>query len=162
MDEIVEKLKEIGLNEYQSKVYIALLKKFPATGYEISKLANIPQSRTYDTLKSLESLNIALASNSKPVTYTPIKPKELTKRYKRKIDSTINFLEKKLPSVKEEEYTEPIIGLSGKTKIIDKIIEIIKDFFQVGITAIIVVFICFKFLFISCNFLLYSVPNKYV
>ena len=30
MDEIVEKLKEIGLNEYQSKVYIALLKKFPA------------------------------------------------------------------------------------------------------------------------------------
>ena len=89
MDEIVEKLKEIGLNEYQSKVYIALLKKFPATGYEISKLANIPQSRTYDTLKSLESLNIALASNSKPVTYTPIKPKELTKRYKRKIDSKI-------------------------------------------------------------------------
>ena len=32
-----------------------------------------------------------------------------------------------------------------------KIIEIIKDFFQVGITAIIVVFICFKFLFISAQ-----------
>lgn len=127
MDEIIERLKEIGLNEYQSKVYVALLKKYPATGYEISKLANIPQSRTYDTLKSLESLNIALSSNTKPVTYTPIKPKELTKRYKRKIDSTINFLEKKLPSVKEEEYTEPIIGLNGKTKIIDKIIEIIKE-----------------------------------
>lgn len=94
MDEIVEKLKELGFNEYQSKVYIALLKKFPATGYEISKLANIPQSRTYDTLKNLETLNIVLSSNSKPVTYTPIRPKELTKRYKRKFDSTINFLEK--------------------------------------------------------------------
>lgn len=100
MDEIVEKLKEIGLNEYQSKVYIALLKKFPATGYEISKLANIPQSRAYDTLKTLETLHIAIPSNTKPVTYTPIKPRELTKRYKRKIDSTINFLEKKLPDIK--------------------------------------------------------------
>ncbi len=127
MDEIVEKLKEIGLNEYQSKVYIALLKKFPATGYEISKLANIPQSRAYDTLKALESMHIAIPSNTKPITYTPIKPKELTKRYKRKIDSTINFLEKKLPNIKEEEYTEPILSISGRTKILDKIIEIIKN-----------------------------------
>ena len=85
MDEIIEKLKEIGLNEYQSKVYVALLKKFPATGYEVSKLANIPQSRTYDTLKNLETMHIVIPSNTKPVTYTPIKPKELTKRYKRKI-----------------------------------------------------------------------------
>lgn len=127
MDEIVEKLKELGLNEYQSKVYLALLKKHPATGYEVSKLANIPQSRTYDTLKVLESLFIVIPSNTKPITYTPIKPKELTKRYKRKIDSTINFLEKKLPDVKEESYTEPILSLSGKVKIFDKVTEIIKS-----------------------------------
>ena len=127
MDEIVEKLKEIGLNEYQSKVYLAMLKKYPATGYEISKLANIPQSRAYDTLKVLESMHIAIASNTKPVTYTPIKPKELTKRYKRKIDTTINFLEKKLPNIKEEEYTEPILNITGRVKILDKIIEIIKS-----------------------------------
>lgn len=126
MDELVEKLKQIGLNEYQSKVYLALLKKFPATGYEISKLANIPQSRTYDTLKALESLQIAISTNTKPITYTPIKPKELLKRYKRKIESTIDFLDKKLPNLKEETYTEPILNLSGRTKILDKIIEIIK------------------------------------
>ena len=56
MADLVEKLKEIGFNSYEAKVYIALLKKYPATGYEVSKLANIPQSRTYDTLKVLENL----------------------------------------------------------------------------------------------------------
>ena len=122
MDEIVEKLKELGLNEYQSKVYLALLKKYPATGYEISKLSNIPQSRAYDTLKALENMHIAIPSNTKPVTYTPIKPKELTKRIKRKIDSTIDFLEKRLPDVKEN-YTEPILTIRSRTKIIDKVIE---------------------------------------
>ena len=127
MDEIIAKLKEIGLNEYQSKVYVALLKKYPATGYEISKIANIPQSRTYDTLKSLESLHIAISSGTNPVTYTPIKPKELTKRYKRKIDSAIDFLDKKLPDVKEETYTEPILTVSGKTKILEKAIELIQS-----------------------------------
>jgi acetylornithine deacetylase/succinyl-diaminopimelate desuccinylase-like protein len=54
MADLVEKLKEIGFNSYEAKVYIALLKKYPATGYEVAKLANIPQARTYDTLKVLE------------------------------------------------------------------------------------------------------------
>ncbi|CCY23919.1 MAG: TrmB family transcriptional regulator [Brachyspira sp.] len=126
MDEIIESLKEIGLNGYEAKVYLALLKKYPATGYEVSKLANIPQSRAYDTLKALELANIVTGSNTKPVTYSPIKPKELTKRYKRKITSTLDFLEKKLPNVKDD-YTEPILTVSGTNAIHSKIIEIIKS-----------------------------------
>lgn len=125
MEEIVEKLKEIGLNGYEAKVYVALLKKFPATGYEISKLANIPQARAYDTLKALETAQIVTSSNTKPITYTPIKPKELTKRYKRKIDSTLDFLEKKLPDVKEK-FNEPVLNIAGYSKIIEKAIELIK------------------------------------
>ena len=53
MNDVIESLKELGFNSYEAKVYVALLKKYPATGYEVSKLANIPQSRTYDTLKVL-------------------------------------------------------------------------------------------------------------
>ena len=77
MNDLVESLKELGLNSYEAKVYIALLKKHPATGYEVSKLANIPQARTYDTLKVLEQKNVVATTNSKPATYTPIKPKQL-------------------------------------------------------------------------------------
>jgi len=126
MEEIVEKLKEIGLNGYEAKVYIALLKKYPATGYEISKIADIPQSRAYDTLKALETAQIVTSSTTKPQTFTPIKPKELTKRYKRKINSTIDFLEKKLPDVKEK-YNEPILNIPGSAKIIEKSLEIINN-----------------------------------
>lgn len=126
MDDIIEKLKEIGLNSYEAKVYIALLKKYPATGYEISKLADIPQARAYDTLKALENAQIVISSKNKPITYTPIKPKELTKRFKRKIDSTIDFLDKKLPNVKED-YLEPILTVSGYYRINEKIIELIKN-----------------------------------
>lgn len=127
MDEIISKLKEIGLNEYQSKVYIAMLKKFPATGYEISKIANIPQSRTYDTLKSLETLHIAHSVGTNPVMYVPVKPKELTKRYKRKIESTLDFLDRKLPDIKADNYTEPILTITGKTTVSNKIIELINN-----------------------------------
>ncbi len=126
MDEIIENLKEIGLNSYEAKVYLALLKKYPATGYEAAKLADIPQARAYDTLKSLENAHIVTSSSTKPVTYTPIRPKELTKRYKRKINSTLEFLEKKLPNVKDD-YTEPVLNVAGMHSIRSKILEIIKN-----------------------------------
>lgn len=126
MDEIIENLKELGFNSYEAKVYLALLKKYPTTGYEVSQISNVPQARAYDTLKVLEKEKIVFASNTKPVTYTPIKPSELTKRYKRKINSTLDFLEKNLPNVKDD-YTEPILSVSGSSNIREKVIEIIRN-----------------------------------
>ncbi len=126
MADLIEKLKEIGFNTYEAKVYIALLKKYPATGYEVAKLAGIPQSRTYDTLKVLEDKNIVIAANTKPITYTPIKPKQLTQKVQKKINSTINFLDKHLPNVKDD-YNEPIITITDKQNIQDKIVEVIQN-----------------------------------
>lgn len=126
MADLVEKLKEIGFNTYEAKVYIALLKKYPATGYEVSKLANIPQSRTYDTLKVLEEKNIVAATNTKPVSYTPVKPKQIISSYQKKMTSTINYLEKHLPEVKDT-YKEPIITVNGKQNIQNKILEVIQN-----------------------------------
>lgn len=126
MADLIEKLKEIGFNTYEAKVYVALLKKFPATGYEVSKLANIPQARTYDTLKVLEQKNIVVPTNDKPITYTPIKPKQLLSGYQKKMNSTLNYLEKHLPEVKEN-YNEPVITIYGKQNINNKIIEAIQS-----------------------------------
>ncbi len=126
MDNLVEKLKEFGFNSYEAKVYIALLKKYPATGYEVSQLADIPQARAYDALKSLENESIVFSTKEKPQKYNPISPKELTKRFKRKINSTIDYLEKKLPKVKEN-YNEPIHAICGYENNIDKLKEVIKN-----------------------------------
>lgn len=126
MDGIVEKLKELGFNSYEAKVYLALLKKYPATGYEISQISDVPQSRAYDALKSLEVEKIVFSTNEKPQKYTPVAPKELTQRFKRRINSTIDFLDKNLPQVKED-YNEPVHSLIGYDKIIEKLKEIINN-----------------------------------
>lgn len=126
MEDVVEKLKELGFNSYEAKVYLALLKKYPATGYEVSKIADIPQARAYDTLKSLELSSVVFSSNDKPQKYTPISPKELTSRFKRKIVSTIDYLEKSLPQVKED-YNEPIQSIMTYTQILSKLKEIINN-----------------------------------
>ena len=126
MRDIVEELKKLGLNSYESKVYIALLKKYPATGYEVSQLADVPQSRAYDALKSLAAENIVTADNEKPQRYTPIPPKELTRRYKRNMISTLDYLDKELPNLADD-YNEPVHNIIGYENIIEKLKEIIKS-----------------------------------
>lgn len=126
MDNLIEKFKSLGFNSYEAKVYIALLKKYPSTGYEVSQMANIPQSRAYDALKALANEKIVIASDDKPQKYSPIAPKELTQRFKRKINSTIEYLEKKLPDVKED-YNEPLHTITGYENILNKLKEIIKN-----------------------------------
>ena len=126
MENLFEKLKDIGLNSYEAKVYIALLKKYPSTGYEVSQNANIPQSRAYDALKALEKEQIIVqAGEEKPLKYSPINPKELINRYKRKAQATIEYLEKKLPKIKED-FNEPIHYILEYDAVIKKIKEIIK------------------------------------
>lgn len=126
MDDVVEKLKELGFNSYEAKVYIALLKKYPATGYEVSQNADIPQSRAYDALKSLVVERVVYSSNEKPQKYSPIAPKELTQRFRRRMNSTVDYLEKKLPALKQD-YNEPIHTVSGYDNIINKLLEVIKN-----------------------------------
>lgn len=126
MDDVVAKLKDLGFNSYEAKVYLALLKKYPATGYEVSQIADIPQSRAYDTLKSLVNDKIAFSTDDKPQKYTPVPPKELTQRFKRKMNSTIDYLEKKLPNIKDN-YNEPVHNIFGYENIINKVKETIKN-----------------------------------
>lgn len=125
MSKIIESLKEIGFNTYEARVYVALLKKYPATGYEISKLSEVPQARTYDTLNVLAQRGVVTAGSEKPVKYTPIKPKELVKSYKKRMTSNIDYLEKHLPEVSSQCF-EPVLQISEEEHIYSKVRDMIN------------------------------------
>ncbi len=54
-DNLIEKLKSLGFKEYESKVFIVLLKGIPMSASEIAKEANIIRNSIYDILKSFVS-----------------------------------------------------------------------------------------------------------
>jgi sugar-specific transcriptional regulator TrmB len=125
-DNLIDKLKELGLNSYEAKVYLALLKQNPATGYEISKESGVPQARAYDTLKALETNNIVVAMGGKPVTYTPISPNELLDRWERSFKGSVKYLREALPSLSSE-TVEPIINLRGDEALFKHALDMINN-----------------------------------
>ncbi len=80
--EVLDTLKSIGLNLYERKIFVALLAKGVATAAEVSEIAGVPRSRSYDVLQSLADKGFVLVQPSKPIKYVALAPEEAFERTK--------------------------------------------------------------------------------
>jgi sugar-specific transcriptional regulator TrmB len=96
---VFDALKAIGLNLYERKLWVALLSRGTATAGELSSLAKVPHSRTYDVLESLAEKGFVLIQTSKPLKYVAIAPREALERAKRKLMEDTNAALERLTSL---------------------------------------------------------------
>jgi len=82
---VLDELKQIGLNLYERKLWAALLSRGTSTAGELSSLAKVPHSRTYDVLESLAEKGFVMIQSSKPLKYVAVAPNEALERSKKKI-----------------------------------------------------------------------------
>lgn len=126
MNELITHLKELGLNSYESKVYVSLVKNHPATGYEVSKDSGVPQARAYDTLKTLENRGIVIAQQGRPTTYTPVSPQHLLDDWEKSFNSSVSYLRETLPHLTKD-TVEPIHNIQGRQACLNVLEDKIND-----------------------------------
>jgi len=83
--DFLSKLKDFGLNSYEAKLWTALLSRGVATAGELSDIANVPRSRSYDVLESLERKGFVIMKLGKPIKYIAVPPAEVLERVKKAI-----------------------------------------------------------------------------
>ncbi|MBI2124989.1 TrmB family transcriptional regulator [Candidatus Woesearchaeota archaeon] len=74
--EFLDKLKDFGLNSYERKLWIALLSRGVSSAGELSDISNVPRSRAYDVLESLEKKGFIVVKVGKPIKYLAVSPSE--------------------------------------------------------------------------------------
>jgi len=86
--ETLSLLRRIGLNQYESKVYVALLSAGPTSASDLSELAGIPRPRAYDVLSKLEKKGFVSTQPGRPTKFRAFDVKEafITLKKKRQID----------------------------------------------------------------------------
>ncbi len=53
-EKLLQELIDLGLSEYEAKIYLILALKGPLTAFEISEAINIPYSKVYEAIKKLK------------------------------------------------------------------------------------------------------------
>ncbi len=112
---LLEQLAALGLTEYEAKVYMALLRENPATGYQLSKNSGVPRSMVYEALGRLEARGAALKSEEEKATlYRPVPPDLLLDRYEREARERVARLRAELLPLYNREESGRLWNFSGR------------------------------------------------
>lgn len=74
IDQLDGYLHQMGLSEYESSVYLTLLRQGTSTAREIYTTSDIPQSRVYDVVESLEEKGVVRIQQGRPKKFGPVQP----------------------------------------------------------------------------------------
>ncbi len=111
-DEFLGKLRRyFSLNLYEAKVWTALLSRGVSTAGELSDIANVPRSRSYDVLESLEKKGFVVMKIGKPIKYIAVPPHEVLERVKKNLLSDTESHIKKLDDLKETDLLDELSSL---------------------------------------------------
>jgi len=108
-DEFLSRLRKIfDLNLYEVKVWTALLSRGTSTAGELSSISDVPRSRTYDILESLEKKGFIVMKLGKPIKFVDLKPEEVVERVKKNLIITTQERTKRLETLKGDEVLDEL------------------------------------------------------
>ncbi len=111
-EEFLSRLRKIfDLNLYEVKVWTALLSRGTSMAGELSNISDVPRSRTYDILESLEKKGFIVMKLGKPIKFIALKPEEVVERVKKNLVKEAQEKSKRLETLKSDEVLEELTSL---------------------------------------------------
>jgi len=108
-EEFLSRLRKIfDLNLYEVKVWAALLSRGMSTAGELSMISDVPRSRTYDILESLEKKGFIVMKLGKPIRFVALKPEEVIERVKRNLHIEAKERAKRLDELKGDDVLKEL------------------------------------------------------
>jgi HTH-type transcriptional regulator, sugar sensing transcriptional regulator len=114
-DEFLSKLRRyFDLNLYEVKIWTALLSRGVSTAGELSDIANVPRSRSYDVLESLEKKGFVVMKLGKPIKYIAVPPSEVVERVKKNVKHEADESVKRLETLKNTDVLQELNSLHSQ------------------------------------------------
>ena len=108
-EEFLSKLRRyFSLNLYEVKIWTALLSRGVSTAGELSDIADVPRSRSYDVLESLEKKGFVIMKLGKPIKYLAVPPKEVLERVKKNVNDDAKEQVKRLEDLKKTDIVNEL------------------------------------------------------
>ncbi|KPU62805.1 hypothetical protein EP1X_07060 [Thermococcus sp. EP1] len=147
-DEIViEKLKLLGLKEYEARVYATLAILGPSKASEIAKESEVPRPRVYDVLKELHKKGFVDISEGNPTYFKAVEPEKVIASLRDEYIKSAEDVIIKLKSYQKEHREEwsPIWYLQGEWNIKTKVEDLVERSEKEFVTAFVDIKVALKF-----------------
>ncbi len=118
MESVIDKLKKVGLTEYEAKVYLALLNTHLSTATQAAEKSGVPRTKIYFVLESLKDKGWVKVYSGVPLLFKAIAPLAVFDKvkddYAAFLESVQSTLNKEVNGMKEKFVIKKInIGIDG-------------------------------------------------
>ncbi|MBU0760971.1 MAG: hypothetical protein KJ600_05705 [Nanoarchaeota archaeon] len=111
-EEFLSRLRKIfDLNLYEARVWTALLSRGVSTAGELSNISDVPRSRTYDILESLEKKGFIIMKIGKPIKFVALRPEEVVERVKKNLVVNAQAKSRRLEELKGDDVLSELNNL---------------------------------------------------
>ena len=126
MVSLQERLREVGLGEYEAKLYLALVKRHPASGYELARASGVPSSKVYEVLSRLRDKELVFASDGGRATrYIPADPDDFVDRYARRVTRALDGLRRDLRAHAADDEVGYVWNVHGRDALLERALELL-------------------------------------
>lgn len=145
-EKLLAVLSEMGLNKYESKIYLTLILEGTSTAKNISDITSIPYGKVYEIIDSLAAKGMVMTLPTKPMKCQAVHPKEsitlLKKNYKEKIENFEEVVSREIVPIfmQNRQFTDPegtflvLKGRSNANKKIEAIIGSAKEHLYISMS----------------------------
>ncbi len=101
-NQAIEELEQFGLREYEAKCFVSLTKITSGTARDVSEHIDVPRTRVYEAVRSLEADGLVEIQHSSPQRFRAIPVAEALEVLEERHQSRIERLEQSLTQLRRE------------------------------------------------------------
>jgi Cd2+/Zn2+-exporting ATPase len=114
MADALRDLLALGFTEYEARVYLALLKDNPTTGYQLSRQSGVPRSMVYEALGRLEVRGAVLkTAERRAMLYRPVPPDIMVDTWEKEHSDRMKSLRSSLRSLFARPREDHVWSIQG-------------------------------------------------
>lgn len=123
--DLTQAMKRLGFTANESRAYLALLRKHPATGYEMATASGVPRSAIYNVLRSLERQGLVNVVQEKPARYIPVPPERLFNLLESRFARNLAEVRARIETLAQTQEEVPTWTVQGYDQLLDECRRII-------------------------------------
>lgn len=126
----IRTLRSFGFTEYESKCFVALARIRTGTASDVSDVADVPQSRVYDCMETLQERGLVHVQHGTPRRFRAVAPDEAVATLDQWCRERLDRLDELLPTLTvagQSEEAGTVWTMEGKAEISDRLVALLDD-----------------------------------
>lgn len=125
-----ELFQQLGLSQYEAHSYVSLLRLGSGTARELSEISEVPRTRIYDAIESLQEQGLVDVKHASPKVFQPIARETVLDHFRREYNAAFTQLETQLDALTPAEPQPDHQGAwttTGRDAIDERVVSFFAD-----------------------------------